>query len=423
MQQIKRLINKIIKIISTEHVINPGRKYSKSNDDYGHLKSIYEDDLQTIPSFSQESDYTENDNENESVNQYENNDNNEYENYYESINNLNKDKSNEINQNDDVLKTILEDNFKEFQSSNENKSLLSEEKHDKETLNNLDSVINFKNSTYKIKTFKTSLTPYKDDEINDEIYPEETFIISPQSNPNYQFTYNHNHLNKNNLDNISICSTEISFSINSEYENIDELSEGNYSKDVSFRTTIKNFIQEEVKKKNNYKINLISNEENDINSITNYNNFTNIHNKNTFDLNIKKKGSYLPRRGSNFSLNQIKQSKTKNNNFLKIKSKDFMSNKTLVKVDEDENKTKKNKRMLSVISENIEKNKMNLNNPELFYSEVFMKFMDRKMTKIKENDPNIEINKEEKDFIRRVTSISTMKYEFNKNYLSLKNKI
>ena len=100
-----------------------------------------------------------------------------------------------------------------------------------------------------------------------------------------------------------------------------------------------------------------------------------------------------------------------------------MSNKTLVKVDEDENKTKKNKRMLSVISENIEKNKMNLNNPELFYSEVFMKFMDRKMTKIKENDPNIEINKEEKDFIRRVTSISSMKYEFNKTFNTLKNKI
>jgi hypothetical protein len=247
-EQIKRLMSKVLKIF---HQFQGNFDEENNNEDnFIRNTSLTEDiDLQTIPSFSQESDYTENDNENESVNQYENNDNNEYENYYESINNLNKDKSNEINQNDDVLKTILEDNFKEFQSSNENKSLLSEEKHDKETLNNLDSVINFKNSTYKIKTFKTSLTPYKDDEINDEIYPEETFIISPQSNPNYQFTYNHNHLNKNNLDNISICSTEISFSINSEYENIDELSEGNYSKDVSFRTTIKNFIQEEVKKK------------------------------------------------------------------------------------------------------------------------------------------------------------------------------
>jgi hypothetical protein len=49
--------------------------------------------------------------------------------------------------------------------------------------------------------------------------------------------------------------------------------------------------------------------------------------------------------------------------------------------------------------------------------------MDRKMTKIKENDPNIEINKEEKDFIRRVTSISSMKYEFNKTFNTLKNKI
>ena len=419
MQQIKRLINKIIKIISTEHVINPGRKYSKSNDDYGHLKSIYEDDLQTIPSFSQESDYTENDNENESVNQYENNDNNEYENYYESINNLNKDKSNEINQNDDVLKTILEDNIKEIQSSNEDNSLLSEEKKEKEKTLNLDSIINYSkiNSTYKIKSFKSSTTPYKYDEINNEIYPEETFKISPQSNPNYQFT-TYNHLKKTYLDNNSICSTEISFSINSEYENIDELSEGNYSKDISFRTTIKNFIQEEVKRKNNCNINPISYEEND------NNNNTNINIKNNNDINIKKKGSYIPRRSSNFSLNHINKSKTRNN-ILKMKSKDF-KNKNPLKEDlnekEDENKKNKNY-MLSVISQNIEKDNLNLNNPELFYSEVFMKFMDRKMTKIKENNPNTEINKEDKDFIRRVTSISTMKYEFNKNYLSLKNKI
>ena len=419
MQQIKRLINKIIKIISTEHVINPGRKYSKSNDDYGHLKSIYEDDLQTIPSFSKESDYTENDNENESVNQYENNDNNEYENYYESINNLNKDKSNEINQNDDVLKTILEDNIKEIQSSNEDNSLLSEEKKEKEKTLNLDSIINYSkiNSTYKIKSFKSSTTPYKYDEINNEIYPEETFKISPQSNPNYQFT-TYNHLKKTYLDNNSICSTEISFSINSEYENIDELSEGNYSKDISFRTTIKNFIQEEVKRKNNCNINPISYEEND------NNNNTNINIKNNNDINIKKKGSYIPRRSSNFSLNHINKSKTRNNIF-KMKSKDF-TNKNTLKEDlnekEDENKKNKNY-MLSVISQNIEKDNLNLNNPELFYSEVFMKFMDRKMTKIKENNPNTEINKEDKDFIRRVTSISTMKYEFNKNYLSLKNKI
>jgi hypothetical protein len=65
MEQIKRLINKIIKIISTDQDFNPLRKYSKSNDENGNFKSIYEDDLQTIPSFSHESNFTESDNDDE----------------------------------------------------------------------------------------------------------------------------------------------------------------------------------------------------------------------------------------------------------------------------------------------------------------------------------------------------------------------
>ena len=32
--------------------------------------------------------------------------------------------------------------------------------------------------------------------------------------------------------------------------------------------------------------------------------------------------------------------------------------------------------LLSIISQKIEINNMNLNNPELFYSQIFMKFMD-----------------------------------------------
>ena len=412
MEQIKRLINKIIKIISTDQDFNPLRKYSKSNDENGNFKSIYEDDLQTIPSFSHESNFTESDNDDEkSINRYENNDNG-YEHYYNSINNLHTDKNYEINQNDVVLNTISEDNIKELQSSNENNSLLSEEINETKKIINFDSNINHSkiNSTYRFKSFLTSLTPYKYEEINNEIYPDETFIISPQSNPNYKFTYNH--LKKNNLDNISICSTEISFSINSEYENIDELSDGNYSKDISFRITIKNFIQDEVKRKNNFKNNVISHDENE------NNNSINIKNKVSNDLIIKKKSSYIPRRSSNFSLNHIKQSRTRNN-FFKIKTNDSSNNNTL-KIDlndkGEENKTKNKNYMLSVISQNIEKNNLNLNNPELFYSEIFMKFMDRKMTKIKENNPNTEINKEDKDFMRRVTSISSMKYDFNKNH-------
>ena len=67
-----------------------------------------------------------------------------------------------------------------------------------------------------------------------------------------------------------------------------------------------------------------------------------------------------------------------------MKSKDF-TNKNPLKEDlnekEDENKKNKNY-MLSVISQNIEKDNLNLNNPELFYSEVFMKFMESNIIKI-----------------------------------------
>ena len=43
---------------------------------------------------------------------------------------------------------------------------------------------------------------------------------------------------------------------------------------------------------------------------------------------------------------------------------------------------------------------MNLNNPDLFYSSVFMKFMDKKLTQCE--DQNMEMNKEEMDFIQRI---------------------
>ena len=52
--------------------------------------------------------------------------------------------------------------------------------------------------------------------------------------------------NNNNInENIFICSTEISFSIHSEYENIDELSDYKYSKDISLRNKIKKILKNE----------------------------------------------------------------------------------------------------------------------------------------------------------------------------------
>ena len=66
-----------------------------------------------------------------------------------------------------------------------------------------------------------------------------------------------NNNNNNFNENIYICSTEISFSIHSEYENIDELSDYKYSKDISLRNKIKKILknEEEAESKLSKKIN------------------------------------------------------------------------------------------------------------------------------------------------------------------------
>ena len=222
-------------------------------------------------------------------------------------------------------------------------------------------------------------TPYLSDEINNEIYPKENFIISPQLNLKHQLKFDK--INESNLDNFSVCSTEISFSINSEYENINQLSDNNYSKDKIFRTKINNFIKDETKKKKNgFKINIISDNN---------------------DSNIQKKRTFCSKTNSikSSSINHVKSQK--NNRYLLVSNKD-LSNRKLLKDEKDENKDD----ILSLISQNIEQDNMNLNNPNLFYSGIFMKFMD---DKVKENDPNEKITKEEVEFIRRMSSIKSNK--------------
>ena len=81
---------------------------------------------------------------------------------------------------------------------------------------------------------------------------------------------------------------------------------------------------------------------------------------------------------------------------------------------EEKGKNGNKKDILRVITKKIENDNLNLNNPGQFYSQVFMKFMDRKLTKIKEDDPNSEMNKEEKDFILRMESMVSLKYDPNR---------
>ena len=91
---------------------------------------------------------------------------------------------------------------------------------------------------------RSNYTPYKPEEINNEIYPNENFMKYNNTNNIAHKIINKKCNSNNNNDNVSVCSTEISFSINSKYENIDELSDYRYSKIPKLRKKIKSILKD-----------------------------------------------------------------------------------------------------------------------------------------------------------------------------------
>ena len=65
-------------------------------------------------------------------------------------------------------------------------------------------------------------------------------MITNNNKQNNNITINNNF----NLNNISMCSTEISFSINRKYENLDELTDYKYSKTPKLRRKIKSILKD-----------------------------------------------------------------------------------------------------------------------------------------------------------------------------------
>ena len=235
---------------------------------------------------------------------------------------------------------------------------------------------------------KASLTPYTEEEINNEIYPEETFIITGGSDNKYNKSTIINNFFQNKI-NISICSTE-SFSISSEYENIDELSERRYSKDKKLRKKVKNFIKEEILKSVNSKSTLSENSESE-NKDSSHNTD---NNKKLFkNFNKKKKSNEykkicsslnpIPKRiekdfGFGIKGNNDKEDLIRNHSGIH----NLIINKMLSEDDEknlpNKKEKEKEKDILDVIGHNIEKNVMILNNPEQFYSEFFINVINKK---------------------------------------------
>jgi hypothetical protein len=291
------------------------------------------------------------------------------------------------------LQPIIEDdNNKESNSNSYSSSSITESGFEKKNSNKSDSIklSSISNKSNVEDTSKLHSTPYEYDEINNEIYPEENFVISPLINTNCEMRANT--IYKINLDNISVCSTEISFSINSEYENIDELSDHTFSKDLILREKVKNFIQEEMEKKaGNIRINKYNTDEkNDLGYRSNQT-F-----KIKFKANSKKSMVKRTQTTNSFQFKKI-QSLKKNNNGDK-RNKD--SNRELLNVDsndeDDKNKNENKKDILNVISQKIEKDNMKLNNPDLFYSKAFKKIINKKKTEIKESNDKLEKSNKDK---------------------------
>ena len=491
MEQIKRLTNKIIRIISNSHGIVQTNKKSLKQSSSVISDTNYEfveegdSDLKTIPSISEseiedtlynnnmanEQEENENNDENGDDNNIENNNSNN-ENLNEAISNLEHYQS---------LKTIVEDEANSsknssysskkleslnseisksqkltelntmkynFQSSSKNSSSLSEEsgfEMKKKSVRTKKTENNSYDDTLRNKVTKImSITPYNKEEINNEIYPEEIFVTTGGTNTNYLI--NNNIFHPIISDNISICSTEISFSINSEYENIDELSDHIYSKDNNLRKKVKKYIKEMINFKNQTFMTKSSFTGTIKDSVIK-NNFSISKHHHHLHNNIKsayrrtpsetKKTSTIKHFGSGYGFN-IQKTRTSNN---KLLSSDHLRNNynrnnsgqfSNVKVNKllgyeeteksiiniNNNKLSNKNNILDVIGHNIEKNVMNLNNPEQFYSEFFLKFMNKKKGK----DSNPEINKEEQDFINKIERKATVTIVRDKGFKNNKPK-
>ena len=448
-EQMKRLMNKIIKIFKSSYGLNNYNPFTQLENKNTINSTVNpfelideEDELQSIPSFSD--------------NYYENYDNEEQIKLGQNLNRINT-KTNTLNTIKEIT-TIEENSIDENNYSSEEKEMnkISEKSEYEEDSNSnkKSEIINNSMENKKIekqKTFKSEntnrhksisddveKTPFKPEDINDEIYPDETFVNSNKNNEDEKeesqlkkivnnFINNNNH-NFNN-DNISICSTEISFTLNSEYENINELSDYKYSKDNKLRNKVKNFLKGELNESFSHKISKSFTSSYDSEEEENENE-NDKDNDNESNVDLKSIGS---RKYNNNKPNKGRQSVSffksfnfnkKNNNVLRKtgttkqdernlqilnfqnrskKSNNFIENRKTRKEVIHKSTIKSKKNLLRTISKNIERNQINLNNPDLFYSEYFHKILDKK----KVQHGEYPLNKEEEELMNKLEKKST----------------
>ena len=226
-------------------------------------------------------------------------------------------------------------------------------------------------------TKKLSLTPYKPEEINNEIYPNENNIPTSQTKQNKNKDFkNSSNFKFQNSDNFSVCSTEISFFIESEYENINEITNNRYSKNILMQKKFKNIL---------LNLDLEGNMRNSILTTKSIKKIsTNTVKFMDSDKDLTK--SILLNQSKSKKINSTSNLKNvKKTNINDIDDEFFLPGK----------KKHKKKNLLNIINKNIERNYMNLNDPKLFYAEFFQKYFENNIKHDLEPyiDPNDDIVK------------------------------
>jgi CRP-like cAMP-binding protein len=203
----------------------------------------------------------------------------------------------------------LKSNLKKKKSSN---LIVNKDKNNNEKNKKKNSDSSKKNNNYKIflsnadkKTFQTitPLTPFKDSQINDEIYPGEDFMICKSSNNNITkniiFEENTVNIDSNFLNihknysskmfefkkktkiNFDIVNEEC-FTLDSSYENLNEISNYSYSDNKLIQAEVKNLISGN--KKNDFYKTINYNDDNSYSSITSEEKKSNDNKSNNYSI-------------------------------------------------------------------------------------------------------------------------------------------
>ena len=442
-EQIKRLMNKVKKIFMNSHGTKNKEKNSKikafkNSSEISEQMEFNESELKSIPTMTNINDSSllenlasqEKDDVKKTTKKSK----------FQGLNTINESSSNSSSS-DSTLKSnkgrkkiknkriSIKPHISE-KSEDEESYIPNEEKdHNLQIIDSINDNFSKKNySNENIIQNENHITPFLPEDINDEIYPNETFFNGNLNVEDKKFTrnktkelklrinkeymtykkFNHyktssflfdkNNNNDNNTNlNCSICSTEISFTLNSEYENINELSDYKYSKDSKLRKKISNILKGKEDKSSDKTSRSESSSSSDSEEKKENNKEKNKDEFSKLMINKKQQRRQsisffqMANKFGNLSLTKddIEESGKSKKSITKILNKKKTS---------DNGISKGRKSLLVTLNENIERNQINLNNPELFYLDFFKDILDKK----KEKDGEKPVTKEKDELSNKL---------------------